>query len=155
MKKLKALFLFLAVLVAPALAQAYTWGDLKNDVVSQSKLTVLQSAVPAYFWDVENGRPLLGVVTPVSTHFEVFSFDAGWVTPPETDKVGAALLGVSLHVDKLVSALFPNFSEKGTSFVPDAVKPFWDKVTIGTFTGRDLDQQGFLWGLYSGLEFKF
>lgn len=151
---MKKLLLALCLLCLTQLGHAYSFRDLFNDVGQQSKLTILQSATPAYFFSIENRDSKGGVITPFA-EYRFLTFDAGFITPFDSNKVGTAVLGGSIHIDRLIALSFPTFTEYSGLFIPKTAQKFWDKVNIGLFTGHNFDEKKFEYGFYSGLEFRF
>ncbi|OGW10296.1 MAG: hypothetical protein A2W75_02700 [Nitrospinae bacterium RIFCSPLOWO2_12_39_15] len=152
MKKLVlVLGLFLGIVSA---GYSYSFRDLFNDVGQQTKLTILESATPAYFFSIENRDSKGGVITPF-VEYRFLTLDAGFVTPFDAKKVGTGVLGGSIHIDRLIALSFPTFTEYSNLFVPKTAQKFWDKVNIGLFTGHNFDEKKFEYGFYSGLEFRF
>lgn len=152
---MKKLLLTLGLLMGVAsLGHAYSFRDLFNDVGQQSKLTILQSATPAYFFSIENSAHKGGVITSFA-EYRFLTLDAGFITPFDAGKVGTGVLGGSIHIDRLIALSFPTFTEYSRLFIPTPAEKFWDKVNIGLFTGHNFDENKFEYGLYSGLEFKF
>ena len=153
MKKL--LFTVGLMLGAVGFARAYSFGDLKNDIVEQTHWTILESATPGYFYDLKDGQSHGGFVSKIS-EYRFITLDAGWVTPFDPNLNGSVVLGGSIHIDKLVRLIAPESTESLVQrFVPASAMGFWEKVTIGSYIAHDVDYSDFQYGLYSGLEFKF
>ena len=148
-KALMAVGLFVAGLGS---AQALSFGELKDDIVTQTKWSVLQQATPGYFYDAVNGVSLGGAITHIS-EYRFLTADAGWITDGNFNN--SAVIGGSVHVDKLVRQIFPNFTDISSTFIPETIRPFWDKLAIGSFFSYNFSDDTFGAGLYSGLEFRF
>lgn len=129
-------------------------GGFIDDVREETKLTILQSATPAYFYNVDRGQSLGGVITPV-IEYRFLSADTGWIHGFEDRKLGTALLGGSVHIDKLMAQYFPNVTTLSQILIPKSMEKFWDKLQLGFWGGHDLDSHSFTYGLYSGLKFEF
>ena|SRR3990167_2956917 len=151
---MKKLLLTLGILSIASLGHAYSFRDLFNDIGQQSKLTILQSATPAYFFSIENRDSKGGVITSFA-EYRFLTLDAGFITPFDSSKVGTGVLGGSIHIDRLIALSFPTFTEYSKLFIPSPAEKFWRHVSIGLFTGHNFDEQKFEYGFYSGLEFKF
>ena len=135
--------------------RAYSFGDIKNDVIAQTRWTILESATPGYFYDLNSGQSHGGFITKVS-EYRFLTLDAGWVTPIDPNLDGTIVLGGSIHVDKLVRLIAPDKTEELVGkFIPQTAMGFWEKLTIGTYAAHDWDNGEVQYGLYSGLEFKF
>lgn len=138
-------------------AQAYSWRELRYNVRDNVKVSILESAIPAYFRDLESGRNRAGVVTPILTAYEgVFTADAGWLNTIDNSKdVGSALLGGSLHFDKFFRAVLPDQADFIRSLIPDPAQKFTDKISMGFYTAHSFERNGFTYGIYSGIQLEF
>lgn len=153
----KYLFGLLAafVLAGPRPCAAYSWTDLRDELRDQTKLTILKSATPAYFFDVDKQEHRGGVQTSVFT-YRFLSADAGWMHSNHSSNLkGAAILGGSVHFDQLIADALPLYKDVFTAFLPDTARAFFSKVTFGFFTGHDFDDSRFCYGAFSGIELKF
>lgn len=155
MKKLALAVLVALVLAGPKWAYAYSWGDLRNEFEQNTKLTLLSNASPIYLYNMRKGQSEGGIETTVGW-YRFFSADIGWANPYDANKKGTVIGGASLHIDKLISEAFPLVSTIGKyAFVPDSMWNFWNKLFIGFYLGRNIDDNDLDFGLKSGLEFKF
>jgi len=162
MKKSLAILSVLASLVVTPRA-VFAIGFLEtlvNDVAEQTKLTILESATPAYFYDARNGLSKAGVSTSIF-EYRFIEADAGWVTPLDASEKGAAVLGGGVRVDKLLDFLFPSTdwvwgaADVGKELVPNPAWRFWKRLAVGFFTGHDFDRSQVIYGPYAGLNYKF
>lgn len=135
---------------------ALSFGDIYQDFIDNSKVTVLKSITPSYYYDVVQGRSLGGATTQIGT-YRFLSADIGWASQYQGEtSEGTIILGGAIHVDQLVAESFPNFSAAANSAIPVSMKNAWDKVRIGFYLGADSTKAwDFTAGIYSGLEFKF
>lgn len=136
-----------------------SFGDLYLDIRENTRLTILKSATPAYFYEIseddKDARHKGGAKTPIF-EYRFLSADAGWSHSLHTTKeIGTAVLGGSFHLDRFFTQFTPNFATLVNLLFPDSAEKFFDKVEVGVFGGHNFDRNRFAWGLYSGLEFKF
>ena len=159
MKSWTKFLLTMSILIgSSSFAVCASFGDLLTDVKTETKVTLFESATPAYYYDLEEQdtslRSKAGVATTI-IKYRFITADAGWVTGIDASKKGAVVLGGSVHIDQLITTFLPNVSLKVKESLPDSSKKFWDKLAIGFFTSHDFDRQRFGYGFYSGLELKF
>ena len=161
MKKMLAM-LFAVAFLAVARVQANPLETLYDDVVDQARITVMESATPAYFYDARNGISKAGVSTSLF-EYRFVTCDAGWITPLDASGQGAAVIGGGVRVDRLLNFLFPattshlgakDFSQAA---IPESAYSFWSKVAIGFFTAHDFDrdERKLVFGPYVGLNYRF
>ena len=132
-----------------------SFGDLYNDIRQETKLKILESATPGYFYDFQNGRSKGGAVTEILA-YRFLSGDAGWITPFDSKEVGTVVLGGSVHVDRMLAQYLPTITQVVRYVVvPNSARNFWDKLSLGLFGGHNFDTHSFEYGIYSGLKFDF
>lgn len=150
----KIVLSLVVLLLGSASAFAFSWGDLRDEFQEEVRLTVLQGANPVYLYNMRKGQSEGGIETNVFW-YRFISADLGWANPYDANKKGTILGGASLHIDKLIAQSFPTFSTFASAFIPGPAQNFWDKVFIGFYFGRNIDDEDLDFGLKSGLEFKF
>ena len=131
------------------LGQAFTLVDLKDQFITQTKLTITKSGGPALFYDASLGDdPSLkeGVIDHVLTN-RFITADLGWFTSDNKESVLVGGPGIVLN--EAVSTLAPSISETLKRFVPQLLEP----LNIGLFCGWTADRGDFRWG--GSLVFNF
>ena len=154
MKNIIKLAALVALLYPWNWAHAYSWGDLRDEFESHTKLSLLKSASPVYLYNMRKGRSEGGIETNV-LWYRFLSADIGWANPYDAGKRGTILGGGSVHIDKMIAEAFPTFSDFGKAFVPDSAWNFWDKLFVGFYFGRNIDEKQLDYGIKSGLEVRF
>ena len=153
MKKIAFAVLAL-MMMAGSRAFALSWSDVRNDFEDNVRVTVLQNAAPVYLYNMRKGESQGGVQTTVGW-YRFISADIGWATPYSASQKGTIIGGASLHIDKLIVESFPAFSATGSAFIPQSAMAFWDKLFVGFYFGRNIDDEDLDYGISSGLSFKF
>lgn len=151
---IKKMFYAMVIFCMAQSAHAYSWPEIAEDIKTQTRLTILESATPGYFYRLERGQSNGGVITAIA-EYRFLTADTGWINPFDANKTGVVILGGSIHLDRLARLMFPEFSDYVRYFLPKTSQQFIDKLNIGFFTGHDLDDDSLGYGFYSGLEFKF
>lgn len=152
----KALLLGLLAFV-PGAAHAFNLQDFYKDVIDNTKLSVLQNASPAFFYDASAGSDKSGQAGAV-THAVTYKFlylDLGWKTPFIASQTGTGVAGLSLSADKLVAEILPNYTTWVNSFIPASAMPFWKAAYLGPDAGWNFDNGAFYYGYHAGVELKF
>ena len=159
MKKLLAMLFAVAMLtVAQTNLDAYSWGDLRDEVEENTRLTVLKTAAPVYLYSFVEGKSLGGVETEFG-QYRFFSADLGWANPFDAGEKGTIIGGISLHIDRLIEQSFPMVSKAIAAgeylLLPRSVLNFWDRLYFGVWAGRNIDKNDIDVGIKSGLALKF
>jgi len=156
MKKLLIHFILVATSISPCFAS--TLGDIWNDIGDNTHVTIAQSAVPSYIYNVAKGRSEIGVTTPV-LEYRFLSGDVGYSTAYEDKARGTVLLGGSLHFDKLAAQLFPKTAALTNASInilaPEGIANLWEKLYVGVFVGRDTTESNLNYGLQTGFQFRW
>lgn len=154
MKKLIAV-LFIALMVGLGdNAWSLSWGDVRDEFQENVRVNVLSNAAPVHLYNMRKGRSEGGVQTTVGW-YRFISADIGWATPFESSQKGTIIGGASLHIDKLITQTWPAFSDLTNAFIPRSAERFWDKLFVGFYFGRNIDDSDLDFGISSGLAFKF
>lgn len=134
-------------------------GDLGRDIKDNTKLTILQSATPAYFYELsekDGDKRSKGGITTSIFEYRFLSADGGWIHGLDSSKeIGAAVIGGNFHIDRFLNLVAPDQVAYLKKKFPDSMEKFFNKATIGFYSSHNFDSQSFGYGLYSGLEFKF
>lgn len=148
----------IAMLFLPMRVSAASFSEFYYDMREQTKLTILKSATPAYFYELtkeESNRNQGGVTTSI-IEYRFLSADTGWIHSIEsTEGIGSAVIGGGVHLDRLVNQVVPGLTDVLVYMFPNSMEKFWDRLTVGAYTSHNFDKKRFAYGLYSGLELKF
>lgn len=120
--------------------------NLKFTLLNQPSLT------PGHFYDFVHGASKGGVTTEIF-QYRFFSGDAGWTNALNGQEVGAAVLGGSLHVDRLFAFAWPETAAHILAVWPESLQPLIKRLNYGIFSGYDFDSNGITAGIYTGLSF--
>ena len=135
MTNIKKLFLSLAVLLASAPAFA---NPLLDEVVDNSRLRFMESSQLGYAWilneDVSGPIALMDLY-----QYRFIVLGAGWTSPFPSEKKGAVVGTVGIHLDKLTRLIAPNASDTVRSVIPAIVRPAWDMLTLSYGPGYNFD----------------
>jgi len=157
MKKSLVAFVLLLGMAGMAKAEGY-WGEVWNKLYSDPKFTLLETVSPLYYYDFLEGKNLGGAVTKFYALGAdgIFTVDAGWLGSVETaqDK-GAALLGVSIHTDKLIRVLAPQINEMTRAYLPDSVQKFVDAFSFGPAFSFNSELERLSAGITASVELSF
>lgn len=155
MKKLVFAALVALSLAGPREAFALSWAELLDDVEQNTKVTILKNASPVYLYNMRKGQSEGGIETNVGW-YRFLSADIGWANPYDAGKKGTILGGASLHLDKMFTEFFPKTSAVlNYAFVPNTMRNFWDRLFVGFYFGRNIDESDLDYGIKSGLSFRF
>ena len=127
-------------------------GDLLRDVGEETRLTVGKSGTPAYYHDWRSGQQGFGLSTEVFA-YRYFSGDVGYFTQLDAGLKGTAVMGGSLHIDRLIGQTFPNFTYFSKMIVPKSLEKFFNRLSLGVFFGYNFDRKDTAIGINSGLSF--
>ena len=132
---------------------SFSFGDLLDDVRQETKLTVARSGVPAFYHDWRSGQQGFGLGTELFT-YRYLSADVGYFTMLDAGLKGTAVLGGSLHLDRLLVQVAPNGVELAKLLVPQSMEKFFSRLSLGVFFGYDFSRNDTAIGISSGLEFS-
>ena len=136
-----------------------SWAGLSSigeDIMDNTKVTILQSANVAYFYDLGEGtdkNSQAGLLDHVIT-YRFLSASVGWRTPT-VGASGILVAGPSFRLDKLLAQVAPEAVGYLNSFIPDSAKGFWDSLFAGIDTGWSVDDASFKWAFHTGISYKF
>lgn len=150
----------LTVLVVPTPRNAHAGMGAKIDTAltkywqegkAEQNLHILDNATSAYFYDVNNGAKMAGIVSSFWT-FKHFSLDLGVIKSIEADVSGFPLLGVNYKIADHLAGY-----EWARKLSAPIVKyaPLLKSTTVGVWGGRDYNAKLYRYGIYGGLAHKF
>lgn len=123
-------------------AWAFSFGDLKDQIIGQTKVTIHNSGGVAGFYDasVEGDTSIReGVIDHVLTN-RFLTADLGWYSADNTE--GVLVGGLGVNINGLLSTVFPNTSEFLGGYVP----PLVQALDLGAYTGWGTDSGAFHYG---------
>lgn len=156
---MKELIIAAAVLMSVAgKVGAYSWGDAVTDF--RPTFTALNSVSVAYAKNLEDGSNAGSLVDHVfTTNNGVLSLNVSLTNTnvsEGTKDVGAIGFGPSVSFLPTIKMVFPEFSDRIVSYVPEAVRPFTSKLYIGYAPSWNLNpgvREPFMHFIVSGLQF--
>lgn len=135
----KKLFLGLAVLLTSVPAFA---NPLVDEVVENSRLRFMEASQLGYSWNLSNEES--GPIALLDLYqYRFIILGAGWTSPFPSEKKGAIVGTVGVHLDKLTRLIAPNASNIVRSVVPAVVRPAWDRLTLSYGPGYNFDTERF------------
>lgn len=153
------LALIVAAAPRPAIAaEGNYFGEVWGKLYADPRFTILESVQPTYFYDLVEGTNQGGAVTKFYALGEggIFTVDAGWVGNIENgSQPGAALLGVSIHADKLGRVILPQINETLRAYIPSTAMKFVDALTFGPAFAYNSDKERLTAGLAASIELHF
>lgn len=147
---MKKALLAVLMLMGCSPAFALTFGDLKDQIIGQTKLTLHKSGGPASFYDLSTGNDSSfrnGVIDHVLTNRFV-TLDLGWSGADNEE--GIIVAGPGINVTEAIADIFPNASEKAKEYL---VPPILNKLYVGFNTGWGVDNGSFHYGFNLGYNF--
>ena len=151
--------LLLGALLVGACSPAFAspLGNLYDQVVTDSKFTILENVSPIYYYDAVEKTHQGGFVSSFYKLGNGFvTADAGWVNSIEdSNQKGGALLGGSVHADALARVFFNDTVTYVRSMLPQSSQKFVDAINLGFSFKHNFQRDAFTYGFYSGLEFKY
>lgn len=123
------------------------------------RLAVGESASPILFYQLGNGgaaQKRVGGVTPLG-YWSVLSADFGGLTSDIADLTGqgSSFGGGSVHLDQVVSIMFPEVAALFSGIVPGTARNLVYRFQVGYGMGYDVNAEKFFQGFYAGPSFKF
>ncbi len=152
------LALLLTMLITPPPAQAGVGAKIDAALTkywkegkAEKNIHILDNVTSAYFYDINNGTKMAGVVSSFYT-FKHFSADLGVIKSIEEDTSGYPLLGVNYKIGDHLAGY-----EWAQKIAAPVVKyaPLLKSLTVGVWGGRDYNAALYRYGLYGGLAYKF
>lgn len=158
MKKLIWIALFIGTALTFNKVQASVLTDLWVDIGQNTHLTIVEEAVPNYFYNIAKGRSEVGIVTPVVA-YRFISGDFGYSTGYNDNSRGTVLMGGSIHFDKLAAQLFPKVAALANAGIdvaaPSGLAQAWKKLYISFLIGRDTTESDLNYGVATGFQFHW
>ena len=128
-------------------------GDLLDDIRQETRLAIGNNGTAAWYHDWRSGQQGFGLSTEIFT-YRYFSANGGYFTMLDAGLKGTAVLGGSLHLDRLLVQIVPNGVELMKLFVPQSMEKFFSRLSLGVFFGYNFSRNDTAIGISSGLEFS-
>lgn len=152
---MKKLMMAMALMVGCSPAWAGI-SDIGKKLYDDTKVTLLESANVAYFYDLQNGNDKTsqgGVIDHVFT-YQFLTADIGWRNTLEGGN-GVGIGGIGIKLDTLCKMVIPTFVDYVDSIVPSSASSFWKASFVGLNTGWDTNNGKFVYAFHTGLSYKF
>lgn len=153
---MKKVLLTLGLLITGITPSFAGLSDIGKDVVDNTRLTILQKAQIAYFYDLGQGNDKTsqgGVIDHIFT-YRFLSLDMGWRNSLSGGN-GMGVGGVGVQIDELVRTVAPTFVDYVNALVPASAQGFWKSTFVGIDTGWDTDAGQFRYAFHTGVSFPF
>ena len=155
---MKKVLLLVGILFVSATAKASLLSTIVADIEDNTKLTIVENAIPGYFYNLKVGRSEVGLITDIF-QYRFLALNAGYSTGYLDNARGSIVLGGSVHLDKLARQAFPRIAAylDGTINVvtPNGFKELWRKAFVGFCIGHSITENELQYFFVSGLEFKW
>lgn len=142
------LLLAVCLMFAAVKAQAFTLVDLRNQVIDQTKVTVLESGGPSMFYDFSDGTSgafKVGATDHVLTN-RFLQVDASWLGGTDGHVDGIGIFGPSIIVTEAISYFSPDSTAVIKSLLPGHLKDVWIGFGVGWGTDGWRTHYGFSFG---------
>jgi len=129
-----------------------TWSKVKLDLRTNTQFQLVDTLIPAMFYDVKNHQWLYGSVSPLVVYRNFISADMGAIVPTGSSK-GTLALGSSLKLTEPVHDIFNVFfnSLPGVRDHLKVVEKAVDYTSFGTYGAYDFDINKPRYGVYAGV----
>lgn len=148
---MKKLILTLALMAGCSPSWAISLDELKNQIIDQTKVTILSKGGVASFYDMTTGQSnalRAGVIDHVLTN-RFINADLGWSGGFDGHVDGILVGGASVRLDEAFTYYFPNASDSTKAMIPSVLQKFY----VGLNTGWAVDNGAFHWGFHLGYDF--
>ena len=122
----------------------------------KQRFVLLEEVTPAYFFDAENGRSMGAIVAPFYFIEKngIITADTGYIHPIENSD-GSPLLGASFHIDRFFATWKPELGTYLLSAAPPSTHAFLKRLQLGFGFSNDWDKKEIVYGVYSGISYKW
>lgn len=154
---MKKLYILIGLLMMfPKTGNAGVLSNIGSDLYNNTRVTLLQSAYPAYFYDLGAGSSKGsqgGVIDHVIT-YKFISADMGWRSAFDGG-AGFGVGGVGIQLDQLASLVLPTAVKYVNSIIPPSAQGFWQALFVGLDTGWDTETGAFRYAFHTGINFAW
>jgi len=152
---MKKLLLAVSLLLAAcAPSSALSFSDIGRDIRDHTKLPLLESGQPSYFYNIGDQINSAAFTTPLIS-YRSLSGVVGWAGGYDDKTVGTFLAGGQMSIHQFIKDTFPDFFSTLGDILPESVARVADKVRVGPAVGYNFSENKFVYGMIGGLEFKF
>lgn len=160
MKKSMLSIVLAALLMAPSVLMAYGWGDLKTDIVTDTKEVLGKNLKAVYFLDTladSSEKHKVGVSAPILS-WKFLSLEPAFIYTPNTAnqvgefgfcvpiRLGRIPISNGMNIEQWVKETFGESSKQGG----------WiDHLFAGPYTSRSLSKNAWGLGVVGGFSFQW
>ena len=127
--------------------------ELGQDVVAQSKITLMDKAQVGAAYNLKHDDQLSHMAVLGIWQYRFLSFNAGWSNVFDAEHSGVPALLAGFSIDKATRLIAPGMSDSVQAVIPQAIRPFYDKLVLSYGPGYDLDRGEWTHFLCLSLEF--
>ena len=151
---IKALVLALTFFCWNSLSFAYSFEDFKDEVKTNTRMTIGHGVIPAYYGNFSTGKSKAVGLASVFAYRYLHAV-AGIAHGFQKEEKGEGLGGTLLRVDEFIAHNFPWFRGMINKVTPEAAKNLLDKFYFGYSVSWDFDSGAPGHGIISGVEIRF
>ncbi len=160
---MKKLVIVLAIALAIPLVpcHAETIKDILNSFTQETQVTFLNNSFHAFGIDFNNGSNdvINGTSILQTGPGGMITVDSGLVTPTQSSQVGTALIGASIHADRVLNTYAPSVIKWLEANAPNSSQKVLSTLFIGAAPiynfNYSTNQRALKLEVYSGVELKF
>src|SRR3990167_530429 len=144
----------LTLMLAVGNGWSYSWSDLKDELKENTRMTLGQGIIPAYYGNFRTGQSKAVGLTSLFA-YRYLHATVGIAHGFQKEQKGEGLAGTLLRVDEFIGNNFPWIRGMIDKVTPESARGFFDRFYFGYGFSWDFDRGAPGHGIISGVEIEF
>ena len=144
----------LSLMLSVSMGWSLSWDDVKDDLKDNTRMTLGQGIIPAYYANFRTGQSKGVGLTSVFA-YRYLHAAVGIAHGFQKEQKGEGLGGTLLRVDEFIGHNFPWVRGLIDRFTPESAQGFLDRFYFGYALSWDFDRGAPGHGIISGFEISF